>query len=76
MNRNETFFDIPEAALVRPLGEVAENKSAPMPVPHAGLPGLGIPVGGFGAGSFMVNQCGTFGPWNRSARSGLGHRGR
>ncbi len=57
------FFDIPEAALVRPLGDVAENKSAPMPVPHAGLPGLGIPVGGFGAGSFMVNQCGTFGPW-------------
>jgi non-lysosomal glucosylceramidase len=27
-------------------------------------PGLGIPVGGIGAGSFMINQAGTFGPWN------------
>lgn len=26
--------------------------------------GLGIPLGGIGAGSFMINQCGTFGPWN------------
>ena len=28
------------------------------------LPGLGIPLGGIGAGSFMINQAGTFGPWN------------
>jgi len=28
------------------------------------LAGLGIPLGGIGAGSFMVNQSGTFGPWN------------
>jgi uncharacterized protein (DUF608 family) len=28
------------------------------------VPGLGIPVGGVGAGSFMINQDGTFGPWN------------
>lgn len=28
------------------------------------VPGLGIPLGGVGAGSFMVNQSGTFGPWN------------
>ncbi|MET7701069.1 GH116 family glycosyl-hydrolase [Streptomyces sp. NPDC005485] len=27
-------------------------------------PGLGVPVGGLGAGSFMINQAGTFGPWN------------
>ena len=27
------------------------------------VPGLGIPLGGVGAGSFMVNQSGTFGPW-------------
>ncbi len=26
--------------------------------------GLGIPLGGVGAGSFMINQAGTFGPWN------------
>ena len=25
--------------------------------------GLGIPLGGVGAGTFMVNQSGTFGPW-------------
>ena len=27
------------------------------------VPGLGIPLGGIGAGSFMINQAGTFGPW-------------
>ncbi|MBB1511090.1 hypothetical protein H5399_00490 [Tessaracoccus sp. MC1627] len=27
------------------------------------VPGMGIPLGGIGAGSFMVNQSGTFGPW-------------
>lgn len=26
--------------------------------------GLGIPLGGIGAGSFMINQSGTFGPWD------------
>ena len=28
------------------------------------VPGLGVPVGGVGAGSFMINQSGTFGPWD------------
>lgn len=28
------------------------------------IPGLGVPLGGIGAGSFMINQAGTFGPWN------------
>ena len=27
------------------------------------VPGLGVPLGGIGAGSFMVNQSGTLGPW-------------
>src|SRR5205085_3884878 len=27
-------------------------------------PGLGIPLGGVGTGSFMINQAGTFGPWD------------
>ena len=68
-----------EAAYTRPLGMVPEglcNASVPecsngIPNPQfralAGglsVPGLGIPLGGIGAGSFMVNQCGTFGPWN------------
>jgi non-lysosomal glucosylceramidase len=26
-------------------------------------PGMGIPLGGIGAGSFMINQSGMFGPW-------------
>ncbi|WP_270889710.1 GH116 family glycosyl-hydrolase [Pedococcus sp. 5OH_020] len=34
------------------------------------VPGLGIPLGGFGAGSFMINQAGTFGPWNFGGQSG------
>src|SRR5687767_11942081 len=28
------------------------------------VPGLGIPLGGVGAGSFHYNLFGTFGPWN------------
>lgn len=28
------------------------------------ISGLGIPLGGIGAGAFMINQSGTFGPWN------------
>lgn len=30
----------------------------------AAQPGLGVPLGGVGAGSFMINQAGSFGPWN------------
>lgn len=47
----------------------AGDASAPDTVPFAlgnpmAQPGLGIPLGGLGAGSFMINQAGTFGPWN------------
>ncbi|WP_163630271.1 GH116 family glycosyl-hydrolase [Microbacterium sp. B35-04] len=47
----------------------AGDTSAPDTVPYAlgnpmAQPGLGIPLGGLGAGSFMINQAGTFGPWN------------
>lgn len=35
-----------------------------------GVPGLGIPVGGIGSGSFMINQDGTFGPWNFGGAQG------
>jgi len=41
---------------------------------HGGYPmslaGLGIPLGGIGAGSFMINQAGTFGPWNFGGGAG------
>jgi non-lysosomal glucosylceramidase len=66
-------FEIPDGALVRPLGEVVpggcENLVFPGCNPAlAGFmpyttPGLGVPLGGIGAGSFMINQSGTFGPW-------------
>ena len=47
----------------------AGDTSAPDTAPFAlgnpmAQPGLGIPLGGLGAGSFMINQAGTFGPWN------------
>lgn len=66
-------FDIPDSALVRPLGDIAEGSCVSVILPacdegSAGFmpyntPGLGIPLGGIGAGSFMINQSGSFGPW-------------
>src|ERR1700730_8005775 len=71
---------VPEAAYVRPFGAVPSGVCNTLgdqqcrtgqPSPRlrnagAGLsvPGLGLPLGGIGGGSFMLNQCGTFGPWN------------
>ena len=80
-NEKRGLFDIPDAALVRPLGEIApapctsklsEVCEGATPTPFdtlkggypMSLAGLGIPLGGIGAGSFMINQSGTFGPWN------------
>jgi uncharacterized protein (DUF608 family) len=72
-------WDAPEAAYTRQLGAVPNGicnrtfaecaTGVPNPAFRklAGglsVPGLGIPLGGVGAGSFMINQCGTFGPWN------------
>ncbi len=51
-------------AEVSPLARVA------WPVPAAawrvplGACERGVPIGGFGAGSFMLNSCGAFGPWH------------
>jgi non-lysosomal glucosylceramidase len=64
------FFKVPDAALVRPLGDIAPNQGTPFPVPFKGTPGLGIPLGGMGAGSFMINQSGTFGPWSFNGSQG------
>lgn len=46
-------------------GDTSAPNTAPfqMGSPMA-QPGLGIPLGGIGAGSFMINRAGTFGPWN------------
>lgn len=67
-------WEIPESALVRPLGDIAEGSCVAVIAPtcNEGIaaympyntPGLGIPLGGIGAGSFMINQSGTFGPWH------------
>ena len=66
-------FDIPAAAVHRPLGEIAPASCENLLIPFCSTniatfmpyntPGLGIPLGGIGAGSFMVNQSGTLGPW-------------
>jgi non-lysosomal glucosylceramidase len=83
------YFAVPEAALVRSLGEVSPGTCAPLPASQAcqgnaepspaetprgnapmSVPGLGIPLGGFGAGNFMINQSGTFGPWNFGGEHG------
>ncbi|MEN2739631.1 GH116 family glycosyl-hydrolase [Microbacterium sp. X-17] len=58
------YFAIPAAATVRPLGEIPSGPTTPgFPGLPESVPGLGVPLGGVGAGSFMVNQSGTFGPW-------------
>jgi non-lysosomal glucosylceramidase len=64
-------FDVPASATVRSLGDIGDatvsqicqfypQYSAFFPSP---TPGMGIPLGGIGAGTFMINQSGTFGPW-------------
>ena len=46
-------------------GDTSEPDTAPYALGNPmAQPGLGIPLGGLGAGSFMINQAGTFGPWN------------
>jgi hypothetical protein len=67
------FFPLPDAALVRPLGVIPPNPASLGPG-EAGYTnsypaGRGISLGGIGAGSFMYNQAGTFGPWE--LRNGL-----
>ncbi|GAA2974475.1 uncharacterized protein (DUF608 family) [Microbacterium terrae] len=73
--------EIPDSATVRPLGEIGPTASsflcqiypeycAFFPSPTAGM---GIPLGGIGAGNFMINQSGTFGPWWFGGSQGADH---
>jgi len=39
-------------------------------------PGLGVPLGGVGAGAFMINQANTFGPWNFGGRQEIDYENR
>ena len=70
---DDASFDVPASALVRSIGDIPEGSCESLMVPVCdeamaafmpyNTPGLGIPLGGIGAGSFMINQSGTFGPW-------------
>ncbi|MHB8262715.1 MAG: GH116 family glycosyl hydrolase [Acidimicrobiales bacterium] len=65
-----SIFDIPSAAWKRPLGDYPLGAGGAIPqdgnpaVPLDVLTKRGVPLGGIGTGSFMLNLCGTFGPWN------------
>lgn len=53
--RERNFWSIPDAAWTRTIGD--------HPPGATGRTKRGIPLGGIGAGNFMFNLCGTFGPW-------------
>ena len=56
LNSSGSAFEIPRGAWQRPIGEVPEQT-------QSGCPNRGIVLGGFGAGAFMYNVSGSFGPW-------------
>ncbi|MEA5117345.1 MAG: GH116 family glycosyl-hydrolase, partial [Propionicimonas sp.] len=85
--------EIPSAALVRSLGDIDPNNTAPANNPFLcqflaqvygitdcnaflpiSTPGMGITLGGIGAGNFQINQSGTFGPWWFGGSQGENHR--
>lgn len=63
------LWSIPSCAWKRPLGSLPKIElAAERPDESNGLNTLqrvkkGVPLGGVGAGNFMYNLCGTFGPW-------------
>jgi len=67
------YWPVPAAALSRTLGGIPASPASlgpgdsPANAPYAA--GRGVPLGGIGAGSFMYNQSGSFGPWE--LRNGL-----
>ena len=69
-------WTIPSCAWSRPLGSLPKIELRPEKDKDSGdLIGLntltrtkkGIPLGGIGAGNFMYNLCGSFGPWQLKA---------
>ena len=68
------FFTYPQAAVVQSLGDIPVGLCDPVSANGCdgtpsgrvipSLPGMGIALGGVGAGSFILNDSGTFGPWN------------
>ncbi|MDZ7338779.1 MAG: GH116 family glycosyl hydrolase [candidate division KSB1 bacterium] len=49
------MWQVPSCAWSRPLGDYPRGAT--------GRTKRGVPLGGIGAGNFMFNLCGTFGPW-------------
>jgi non-lysosomal glucosylceramidase len=71
-NEDAKMWPIPSCAWSRPLGSLPKLELRPEKDKDSGdLIGLntrtrtkkGIPLGGIGAGNFMYNLCGSFGPW-------------
>lgn len=58
------YFPIPAAAFVQGLGNIPQNPSSSRVAYQHYQAGRGISLGGIGAGSFMYNQAGVFGPWD------------
>jgi len=75
-NVDSAMWPIPLCAWSRPLGSLPKIELRPEKDKDSGdLIGLntltrtkkGIPLGGIGAGNFMYNLCGSFGPWQLKA---------
>jgi len=56
MPKKRDYFEIPDCAWKRGLGDLPSN-------PASSCPDRGVALGGFGAGSFMYSVSGSFGPW-------------
>ena len=55
VERESNYWPIPDCAWKRPMGDCPQGAT--------GRTKRGVPLGGIGAGNFMYNLCGTFGPW-------------
>jgi non-lysosomal glucosylceramidase len=66
-DRQRTYWSMPTCAWHRRLGDYPASTDV---IDVAGCydtqarPKKGIPLGGIGAGTFMYNLCGSFGPWH------------
>lgn len=80
-----TEWTVPDAAYFRQWGLTGPGPCGPIGDPECStgvdsglrtligglsVPGLGIPLGGVGAGAFHYNLFGTFGPWNMGGSQG------
>ena len=64
-----SLWDIPDAAWRRSIGSHPAGATGTLPAFGSAIPPVsrtkrGVPVGGIGTGAFMLNLCGSFGPWH------------